>query len=267
MKVILNTADFSANNIGQVEVPINYANETLAYLEAIPTTAASLNDTQKRGINSFFKGLINNSLYAKMERIYIPRFGQIEGGINLVNPSQTGLNLPASGGGVTYDVNGVLLGTNYFTANFAYGLDNKFMGFANKTAVSSIPDSAFRSLCLNYAGFIGLGRVQTGTQSEAGLIVSGFDRALVTGRSLSAGYMLTSTDDETDVRSVIVDGEYVSISKETNNISTELYIGGQNQVGYTDCKHHISLLLFGTKLNQTEMSLLGGLIDNLMAVV
>lgn len=267
MKLILNTADFSANNIGQVEVPINYANETLAYLDAIPTASASLTDNEKRGINSFFRGLINNSLYSKMERIYIPRFGNVEGGVNLVNPAQTKLNLPVSGGGVTYDINGVLLGTNYFTANFAHGLDNKFMGFANKTAVSSIPDAAFRSVCLNYAGFVGLGRVHTGGQSQAGLVVSGSDRALVLGRSLSTGYILTSTDDDTDVRSVIVDGEYVTDPKETAHANTELYIGGQNQVGHTDCKHHISLLLFGQKLNQSEMSLLGGLIDNLMAAV
>jgi hypothetical protein len=268
MKIILKTADFSANNIGQVEVPIDFAVETLAYFEAIPTAFASLTYNQKFQINKFILGLKSNSLFAKNDhRVYLPIFGKTEGAVNMLNPAQTALNLPNASGSVIYDVNGLTLDSTNFTSNYNVKWDDSFFGFINKTNdVASVTRTSF----IDRGAFVGIGRKLSST--SAGLVYSGDVRVLIPGRSTSNGYVFGSYGSAGVALSkrgsnVIVDGEYgYDADSALTFTDAPILFGGSGT--YPDCAHSVALIVTGNEaLTPGETQAYGALLGNLYPVL
>ncbi|MND74234.1 hypothetical protein D3C80_658220 [compost metagenome] len=106
MIIRINNADFSANNIGEVDIPITYDPDALAYLNAIPVTFAGMTYAKKKAINIFFKKLKSNGIYSKIIRLFLPIFGQSDGGVNLINPLEN-IAFPTDSSIATYNSKGI----------------------------------------------------------------------------------------------------------------------------------------------------------------
>lgn len=74
MILVLRGADFSANNLGQVEITTELDNYTKAAIAASGNTG--MTDVQKSALNTFFKKVGawggGSNIWSKMDRVYIP---------------------------------------------------------------------------------------------------------------------------------------------------------------------------------------------------
>lgn len=72
MLIVLNGADFSANNIGKYELPKELSQFTL---DAIEASGKVMSDEQKYALESFFQNvgaIDNNGIWSKLDKVYIP---------------------------------------------------------------------------------------------------------------------------------------------------------------------------------------------------
>lgn len=264
MKIILKGANFADNNIGQIDLPINYIPETLAYLEAIPTTENNLLDSSKKIINKFFKDLIDNNLFGKIDKLFILTFGSIDGAVNLINPTGIKANFPISG--ITFDHNGITLGTTkWLLSNFARRWDNAHAGFINKIPMTTLAAGKFSHAISSSQNILGLGR-RIGSDST-GVLFSSTDRAATKNKEYSTGVILYSKSSN-NYTSCSVDGELIVVTEGLAlNTSASWNIGSNFSTSADNCQHPIALLTFGSVLTTEELTLYSSLLENLSAVI
>lgn len=263
MIIIVRGADFSANNIGQVVLPFEPIGETTAYLSAISINPT---DNVKKGIDVFLRGVKSNLINTKIDRIYLPLLGSVDGGINLLNPSQENINLPSSG--ASYDANGVLFTTNYElpyavnTRDFSYG------AFNTLGVLTTTPKVLLSSPTSNW--WLGRGISTSGTLS--GIIVDGTSRILTTGDGGGAsGLVMGAHNLNNQFFACMIDGMFAQMTPPTglstanSPLSSNLLIGGNIGANYM-AGMPIGIFFTGTQaLNESEMSIINTLINDLRA--
>lgn len=259
---IARNGNFSENKIGTIEVPIVYEAETLAYKEAIPTAASSFDYARNLALNNFFKGLKENSLLSKITRNYLPIFGQTEGAINLVNPSDTPLNLPTTN--ATYNSRGMTISQSFLT-NFVQDWTQFHLGFYNLDGrPESDGDIMSTTIAATYTD-LRVGRRVKGV-NNSGINVTPVDYSLLSGYSFSSGSVLTGKTNT--VWQSYINGEYpAEITWSGNTIAgNNPIIGGVDDASSSEIPGHpISFLTFGdSALTQSDFIIYGSLIENLM---
>lgn len=267
MRFIVPGADFSSKHIDQVEVPITWDVDAAAYRAAIPTHAASFTYAQNRALNIFFKTLKTQGLWTKITHLYLPVFGQSEGGVNLKNPASI-IGFPASGATATYDVKGIkfLLG---WTTPFTKDLTDVHAGFYNTSARADV-DTLCAGIAKNANEFIIGRRVFTG--KNAGMLANSvLLRPNVPNHLTSIGPMIGSSKLSSNITSVLVDTEYTSVAQSFDPVdpnTTALILGG-TAAGANTSIHDTSmgLFTFGSYLTQSEMTNFGAMQTTLMTAL
>lgn len=258
MVIVVEGADASANNIGQVlGLPIVWDVDAAAYTAAIPTTFATLSEPKKRALNVFIKGLKNKGLWTKITNLYLPIWGatsRLDAGVNVKTPADN-INFPVSGATATYDSKGIkfLLGwATPFSKDFA----DIHTGFYNTTARADVD-----TLCAGIARSANewnVGRrVLTG--KNAGVLVNAvLLRPNVPNHLTSIGPIIASSKLSSNFTSVQVDTEFNSVSQAFDPIdpnTSVMNLGGVT-AGANTSIHDTSmgLFTFGSSLNQTELA-------------
>lgn len=263
MIIVLKGADFSANNIGQIDVPIEYEPETLAYkLEILPVSSGWDFQTN-RAINRFVRNLKSSGLWPKITHLFLPVFGRVHGGVNLKDPAYN-IGFPETN--ATYSENGVLFAQPFQTPNF-FNLKEQHVGTYNSTAGANQAD-AMNSIAASQYEFL-LGR-NPGNSASGFRIQGGTINALVSGRRISTGPLMGSHSQSVGIIRALVDTEVVSTasSNTTQSASSRLFLGG-NQSGSASgtAKSYNAIFTFGAPLTGEELSVYGALQTELMTVL
>ena len=91
MIIVLKNADFSANNIGQIDIPIVWDADAKAFVDSL---TVELDDTKKRKVNNLFTQLKSNGIFSKLSKLYLPILGSDDAGRNLITPNDI-MSLPS----------------------------------------------------------------------------------------------------------------------------------------------------------------------------
>lgn len=257
-------ADFSANAVRVIDIPIEFEAETVAYALHVPVAYDAMSNTKKKALNTFFKALKTNALWSKIENLYLPIFGQTEGGVNLKAPT-VNIGFPASGATATYDANGIkfLLGWN---TSLTHSWNDIHAGFYNTT--SNANGAAARIGISNPTNWW-IGRV--GSANQTGFIVNGSYRAQLLNHVASIGPVLACADQANKYVKVAVDGEYKEVTDASAfpaTANTSITFGGQSPASTNlILDSSIGLFTIGTKLTQAEMVLYAALQTTLMTAL
>ncbi|GLU54453.1 hypothetical protein Dfri01_39140 [Dyadobacter frigoris] len=265
MVIKISGADYSANPVRQIDIPVEFEAETTAYATRIPVAYAAMTATKKKALNTFIKGLKTNGLLAKINGLYLPIFGQTEGGVNLKTPTFN-VGLPASGVVATYDSKGIL-----FLQGWLYPPNESWAdihcGFYNTT--SNADNSGFR---------IGWGKSgqtfslanRRGNSSSTGLLFATGWTAQLPNHVASIGPVIGSHISATKFIGCAIDGEYTeNISTSTlPTFSAATIIGGTAVGANTNAlAQPIGLLTTGTALNQAQATTYAALQTTLMTAL
>lgn len=265
MIFVIPGADYSANNIGQVETPIIYDEATTLYLNAIPTAAAGLTYDQRKALNNFIKGLKTASIFTKITHLCMPVFGMTEGGVNIVAPS-TNINLPSTN--ATYDSDGVLFSLGWDSGISKNGRE-LCCGFYNTTA-APIGGSVQRIGISRGAGGYWLARKSSTTSSTASdIILSTDNRINFPNHAASIGPIICSYSGSGNYMYGVVDAEFGSdtaINQTPIPTSFNVIIGGAVAALDTSVLGaRIGLITLGAPLTDTEIVAYGSLQTSLMS--
>lgn len=201
MYLIIEDADASDSNIGNVTLPFNPIPQTQEYLAAISSEGFS--DAKKIAIDTFFRRIVNTGLISKISRLYLPVFGRVDGGVNMVSPEDSNLGFPSTG--ATYDASGVNF-TSAWTSPFSVNTTDLLMGAWNSGVVAS---DALNRYSLGNAGlnFL-LGRRLNASAVNPAFIRSSSDRAFISGAGSGIGLQLGCVKQAEGVMSCMFDGIY-----------------------------------------------------------
>lgn len=253
-------ADFSANNIGQVEMPYIPEAETTAYFNVISGSTSGLTYAKSRAINTFIKGLKTNNLWSKVSAVNVPLFGRVDGGVNIINPSQN-IGFPT---GATYTANGVRF-SNGFSSPWQVNRRSQHMGFYNTTA----SDGTVTKVSMSIAA-ITFGRAVI--SDGAALIINQTVRPRVLNHAQSIGAMLESVSTASGLTYVNVDGEAssnvaVSDSDIASSALFPVIMGGANTGTTSLADYSHGLFTYGAALSTAELSIYSSLITNMMTAL
>lgn len=268
MKIIIPNADFSGISIGTTTVPYIPISETLAYTNAIPNTFATLTENKKKALNKFFKTLKANDLLggSKIAKMYLPKFGRVDGGVNLVTPSEN-IGFPATN--ATYTSNGVQFSVGWKSGISIATYNNTSFGFFNTTARPLAEgDNNSYGIGVNANGFF-LGR-RTSSGNLAGLLLnSSLLRPQVLNRSFSTG--LVQCRIALNSQAVMIDGEYAEITQNyTVAPLTSTLIFSSHTEGSVTGLLNASVGFYyvsNSALTQVEMSILNSAINTLFLTI
>lgn len=186
MKIIIDTP--VPNPLYITDVPLQTTAESQAYFDAIPTSFASMTDTEKLTFNGFIKNLVNEELYSKLDDmyLYLPVLEGSEKFVNILNPSET-LNFPSSGY-ATFDANGA----NAIKAwDTGVTLPRASRVVISHNTTTSTPTRTNVSIGVNNStGWLGR---RTGTGNSGYLFTSSV-RAQFTGRTNAKGTLIAVND-------------------------------------------------------------------------
>ena len=269
MVIIIKGADYSANNLGQIEVPYTKQAETVSYLSAISTTAEALNYTKTKALDSYIKTLKNASIWGKIQHVFVPIFGRVDGSVSLKTPSYS-LGLPNDSAYASYSSLGVKFAKGWLSPlqlnfkNDANGINQTFGGYNTEARPTAQGDNTSVMMSNNSSyGWLGR-RISSGLY--AGLLVSSaLTRSQVLNRSYSAGLMLATI--QGTQQSVSVDGEYVSVTQNFTGSSDRNLILGSFQADNTSAilNASLGLLFFSTALSQSEVAVVNSATNELMS--
>jgi hypothetical protein len=265
MNVFINQ-DFSASKVATITPPYIPVDEMVAYANAIPTTFATWTDTQKIAVNKFIKTLKTNSLFGstKITKLYLPKIGRIDGGVNLITPSQN-IGFPTSG--ATYTSNGV-----QFSAGWASGLsityNNASFGFYN-TVGRPTAEGDILSVGMGISSSaIWLGRRVSAPNRSGLLLASGFTNIVTINRSFSTGLVQCSITPT--VQNAMVDGEFITVTQSYTPTTTGQLIFSDSTAGGTSRLFNAPVGMYyvsATPLSQTEMAVINSAITTLISVI
>lgn len=194
MIIIIPGADFSTKNIGQVQVPIQWDVDALAYRTAIPAAAATFDYAKNKALNTFFKALKSNGIWSKIDSLYLPLFGYQEGSKNLKDPNSDNLGLPAPGAIASYSNKGVLFAGIFVKAGtvLAAKFNDSHFGFYNTTAGETTDTAQRVGIGIGPpagSGFFVGRRTSTGANT-CGFVLSSEYRAIIPNHDKSIGAMI-----------------------------------------------------------------------------
>lgn len=264
MVIILNV-DASANNVGQIDLPFVPTADTELYLNSIPVTAANLTNQKKRALDDFFIFLNENNLKSKIEHAYIPLFGRLEGGVNLVNPSFN-IAWPSDTAVAEFSSDGIKFKQGWL-AGFQVNRQNLHVGFYNTTSSNYVGGNTQASINPNGQIF---GRVANGGQ--AAWTIAASKRATVQNRNLSIGCMLGVCDVVGSGSAYInVDGEaspaveITSVDLSTNPIA--LVYGNASVGGLSQAMYSHGYFTDGIAMTPSELALYNAAITTLITAL
>lgn len=264
-------------HLKRVNIPVFAEAETLAYLDAVPTLKASLSRTpdsanltpylRYRALNDFVKSLKTNGIFAKLDYLGLPIFGQEEGGVSLNNPSFN-CDLPTDATIATYSSKGVK-----FLKGWTFPMNMRLS--SNATLAQTI--GFYNTLPKPTADVVSVGIGQSASQiwlgrrisvNLSGLLVNGtLNRAVVPNRTQGVGLMLgifTPTYTAT-----LVDNEYASVTQAysgTGDPNAKLKLGGHTADSNTAILDApLGAIVFAQTLSETESKILSASMDTLLA--
>lgn len=263
---VIKGADYSANNVGQIEVPITWDASLVPYIAQIPNALAAMSYAKQKALNQYVKALKSNNIFSKITQHYLPILGRQEGGVNLINPTQN-IGFPNDNSIATYDSKGVkfLLG---WIHPLPPNWNSIHAGFYNTTANSA--DTANRiGISKGSSSFFIAGR-RTSAANSGTLLDSNY-RAQVTNHVGSIGPVIGVLDASAMVARTIVDAEYkgyqgtaaISIPPTSNTILGGVTSGTNASI----LDSSIGLFTFGTALTESELSIYAALQTNLMTAL
>jgi len=265
MIIILKGADASANNLGSVEVPIDWDVDAAAALTHMPTAAAAFTYAKNKAFNTFFKGLKTAGIYSKTTHIFLPCLGRVEGGVNLVAPTYN-INFPTAN--ATYGVKGVYFSLGWITP-FTKNLKDSHVGVYTSTATSDVTPARYSmaSSASNFEHLLGR-RINS---ARSGFAVKGSSELVTTnsGHMQSIGPMIGSVKESINTANAVIDSELITITTTyTAGPTVALILGGSinnSATSFADCYH--SLFTFGSYLTQTELAAYSALQTSLMTAL
>lgn len=278
MILVLSGADFSENNLGQVEVTTILDDFTLAAIEA--SGNVSMTDVQKSALNTFFKKIgafgADSQIFSKMRYLYLPMLASdlAHSMVNYVNndnsivPSNTKFQLRNKG------ITGVSGGSSaYFsiTDNNGFDGDNISMGairmeFFNNNSIlarvgSTNPGRMEFKFIKTGAGGMNLNSVKDsgGTIfSNVPIVASdntskGLFGAFSIDNSLSNNVKVS-----TDIRNETATGEPSTsiVASTTKDLSIFLGFSSGNTSGITDAQASTGMLFVGTAMTKEELKII-----------
>ena len=275
MITVIQGVDFSNVSIGTVQVPIDWDSDALAYKSAIPITSANFTYAKEKALNNFFKGLKTAQIWGKINRLYLPLFGAIEGSVNLKTPGLNGLGLPASGPIATYDANGVL-----FSGIFSAGvitqaqLGDSHYGIYDTTNSEEVSARVAIGLGPATGVVYSISRRNTSTSNLSLFAVDSTNRASIANHANSKGVLIGSMNKSIERMSVQSLGEYASYTAPSagsipiNAMSRNIILGSSSANAYSfPLNGRIGLVTIGTYLNQSELALYSALQTDLITAL
>lgn len=262
MIIVLKGADFSANNIGRVELPLVWDVDAKGYVDSL-SSSSTFTDIQNRSINSLFVGLKSNDIYQSIKGLYLPIFGRIDGGKNIKNPSSN-INLPNSG--ATYDNNGVLFSLGWLypntitKSNHTIGIYNTTPttqpgGSGNPPAVSAAPRTTTNIL----------GRKTLTNNTQAGYTIDGTIRPSILNHSNSVGLLAGGQSELLNKTSFFADSESIDAIYGGTATFTSFNIGGTTS-GTADnlLMASIGVIFDSNYLSNEQVSIMSVLLDDIV---
>ncbi len=263
MILIASGADASANPIGHVEVPIIWDSDAAAYRAATPVAASAANYAKSKALNNFFKGVKTAGLWTKISHMYLPVFGQAEGGVDLKNPASN-IGFPASN--ATYNAQGVNFSLAW-AMPYSLNTSDIHVGAFNTTAPPDNTDIIRVSIGQSSSNFQ-LGRRIQATRQAGILYNAGLARLSVTDHMLSIGPMIAVNKASTPMTAVQIDSEYVSNPQTYAGGVVTLNLSGTSAGANTNNPNQVfGFYTFGTFLTQAEMATYGALQTTLMTAL
>ncbi len=257
MILVASGANASANPIGQVEVPITWDADAAAYRAAIPVAAAAANYAKNKALNNFFKGLKTAGLWTKISHMYLPTFGQTEGGVDLKNPASN-IGFPASN--ATYTAQGVNFALAW-AMPYTLSTADIHVGAYNTTAPPDNTDIIRVSIGQSSSNFQ-LGRRIQSTR-QAGMLYNS-----VTDHMATIGPMIGVNKSSIPMTATLIDSEYVSNPQSYAGSTVTLNLSGTSAGANTNNPNQtFGFYTFGTFLTQTEMATYGALQTTLMTAL
>lgn len=258
-------ADYSANPVRVIDIPVAFEAETTAYATYIPVAYAAMTNAKKLALNNFVKGLKNNGIWAKINNLNIPLFGQTEGGVNLKTPT-TNIGLPASGAVATYDSKGIL-----FLQGWLYPPNESWAdihcGFYNTT--SNPDNTGFHIGFAKNATTIGIAN-RRGNSGQSGLLFATGYSAQLPNHVASIGPLIGSYVAATKFLGCAIDGEYTeNTATGTNPTLTAVTVVGGSTAGTSTnvLGSSLGLLTSGNALTQAQATLYAALQTSLMTAL
>lgn len=262
MKLILQGADFSADNIGTTTVPLITTVESQAFFDAVPTSFSAMTDSEKLVINSAIKSMVSSGIYGtKVTNLYLhlPVLDSTERWVNLANPAQT-LAYPASGY-ATFDVNGANPIQGWGTGDTINTRDFHLLTYSNGTTSTTRTNVALGYNSSN----IHLGRqIATG---NSGLLFTSSNKAQFTGRTSSLGALL-GINDYANSKLIAIDSSITEVNSVATGSGTDL---GLNLFSHTNGnssavpENPVAISGWGLKMTEAEGESYVGIIDTLIS--
>lgn len=265
MVIVIKGSDFSSNNLGQITLPIYWDTDALAYTAKIPTAFAAMSDAKKRALNKFFKGLKSAGIYSKITHLYLPIFGQSEGGINLITPTQN-IGFPVSGPIATYSNNGVYF-LQGWQVPFSKNLLDVHAGFYNTTACPDVDQ--LRLGIASGGNDFWVGRRISSPKNAGFLLNAVLPRIILANHMTSIGAVIGTTNFAANYTATQVDGEYGTIAQAYNGNNSTFLKLGYHTVGSNTflLEASVGLYTFGSSLAQTELATYSALQTSLMTAL
>ena len=264
---IAKSADASAHNVGQVEVPIIWDTDALAYRSSIGVVGDGLNYSKQKALNHFFKGLKTGGIWDKISHLFLPIFGRNEGGVNLKNPNYN-INFPSDPAIATYDEKGVFFLVGWPTP---FTIQRMVMhgGFYNTTSNSA--NTAFRvGLGLNNIGSLFLA-ARRGSTGNTGLYLNNNYSAQRPGHLSTRGPVISIFNGNLKYVACLIDSEWAEQTRTESapNLPDGAITlgGGANSNATTTLASSIGLFTFGSPLSQSEAAVYGALQESLLTVL
>lgn len=273
MILVLNGADFSENNLGQVEITTILDEFTLNAIELSGND--SLTDAQKSALNTFFKNIgafgTKSNIFSKLRFLYLPI---LAGSLNksLINyktsdvslvPSNTKFQLRNKG------ITGVSGGTNAYIdiTSSAFSATNlsvcalrtEYLAAASivcKIGTENTARFAFSTLTTSAGGLNMLTIINGGTDLGGGRAgIAGTGKATTEGDFFSVSMNSDASNNIIKVTDKVNDKYTDSSLNLGDTTSLTLFngiIGGQNS-GITDANAALGIIAIGNALTQDEL--------------
>lgn len=256
----LKGADFSANNIGKVDLPIVWDDDARAFVNTL-AGHEDFSDSKNRSINNLFSSLKVNNIWSKVVTLIFPIFGQADAGKNVKGSGN--ITMPVNS---SFDQYGLNLNTNAWTWNRTFNRTNQCIGVYN-TQPTTTPNGNFCvSMGFQSGANIGAGRKVLASNAQAGVVISSPVRIQINNRANNSGLILLSSNQSIPLLHCMVDGEGNSDSDAWGNGNTPiLLIGGTNATTTASFLNApIGCVFDSSYLTLDEMAIVDNLIDNVV---
>ncbi len=263
MIIVLKNADFSGNNIGQIEVPIIWDTDAKTFVDSL---AEDLTDERKRKINNLFVQLKGHLVYDKLTSLYLPLLGSADGGKSI--KGATTLTYPSTS---TWEAKGVRLATGFRLSGF--NRNNGSIGVYNSTAIDSNSGTVSTSISFNTVNIESgtnpgraAGRAILNTATGGGLSI-GTPRITINGELKSIGFVAVSTSLDLSITHCLLSKVSGTGSFPfTTNESQSPIIGGLSIASnFGIVQAPIGCIFLGQYLTATELSALGEIMDSFIS--